>query len=176
MAITTKREMYRLWKQGAFGNKVQHWDNLDAFLASSYEGRCGFRSTTIGSPHMGVFASKKELLANLPVTDEQLVLSEATHDQLVLVQGELTRATFGIYLYYSTDKLMMRDALKKGMETATGIKVHTILRYFCDPSSYEELLLLLDMYPDHIIEFSTFSKNLGVIPHRNTVIWEVRKY
>jgi len=174
--VKTKHQMYALWKAGAFGNKVRHWDSLDDFLLSGYTGRCGFRSTKVGSSHMGVFPNPKELLRAIPVTDEKLVISEGTHDELLLIQGELTRDGSGVYLYYSTAKLVMRKALAEDPMHATGLKVHTILRYFCDPASYEDLMLLLDMYPGHVVEFSTFKTNLGVVPARNTVIWEVRNY
>lgn len=174
--IRTKWQMYQLWKTGAFGNKVRHWNTLEDFLASGYVGRCGFRSTTPSSPNMGVFDSPSELVAALPNTHEVLVFSEGTHDNFLLVQGELARGASGLYLHYSTEKLVMRRALATSPQNATGLKVHTILRYFCDPNSYEDLMLLLDMYPGHVVEFSTFSKNLGEIPGRNTVIWEVRHY
>lgn len=174
--ITNKNRMYFLWKRGAFGNKVAHWDTLGEFISSTYEGRCGFRSTKIGSRNMGVFDSKEELLKNHPVTNEVLVYSEGTLSDTVIIQGEITRGISGLYLYYSTVKDMMRPALATRTSYALRTEAHSILQTYCDPASYEDLMLLLDMYPDHVIEFSTFSHNLGIVPHRNTVIWEVRKY
>jgi len=35
---------------------------------------------------------------------------------------------------------------------------------------------LLDLYPDHVIEFSAAEVFVGDRPGRNAVVWEVRKY
>jgi hypothetical protein len=45
-----------------------------------------------------------------------------------------------------------------------------------DPSSRDDLDALFDLYPDAAVEFACFPHNLGIFPHRNTVIWEVRNY
>lgn len=45
-----------------------------------------------------------------------------------------------------------------------------------DPSSQQDLDDLLDLYPDATIEFTCYDIDLGVIPNRNTIFWEVRNY
>ena len=44
-----------------------------------------------------------------------------------------------------------------------------------DPSSLDDIIGLVDDYPEHVVEFSTFSVNVGLL-QRPTVIWEVRRY
>jgi hypothetical protein len=50
------------------------------------------------------------------------------------------------------------------------------LRRYLDSSSYDDLMDLVETFPEHVIEFGAYETNLGNIPGRNTVIWEVRKY
>lgn len=60
--------------------------------------------------------------------------------------------------------------------TVGGLVALGMLKSRCDANSYEDLMELLDEYPDSTIEFAVYEVNLGVIPHRNTIIFEVRNY
>ena len=40
----------------------------------------------------------------------------------------------------------------------------------------EQLMNLDDIFPDSIIEFSAYNTQVGNIPNRNTIFWEVRNY
>lgn len=59
---------------------------------------------------------------------------------------------------------------------SAGLLARSLLRHYCDPASVDCIYELLDLYPDHAIEFSAFRVPVGTVPHRNTVIWEVRDY
>ncbi len=69
----------------------------------------------------------------------------------------------------------MRPAMKNP-DIATGLKAKIVLEQYLNPSDYDCIMELLDIYQDHIIEFSIFEKFVGNISHRNTIIWEVRNY
>lgn len=69
----------------------------------------------------------------------------------------------------------MGKAIKNANST-TGLKAKLILQENLSPKSYDDIQELLEIYKDHIIEFENYKINLGNIPHRNTLIWEVRKY
>ena len=59
---------------------------------------------------------------------------------------------------------------------ARGIMALALLRRYLCPNSYDWMMTLLDRYPDHIVEFNTYSVNWGVLPGFNTAFWEVRLY
>jgi hypothetical protein len=44
------------------------------------------------------------------------------------------------------------------------------------PSSYADLEVLLERYPDHVFEISVWASCLGDTPGRNAIIWEIRRY
>jgi hypothetical protein len=93
-----------------------------------------------------------------------------------IFQGEVMWGLWGLELTYTTVALPMRDALLKETKLARGIIATFLLKHFLCPNSYEWLQVLLDYYPDHVVEFSTYSVNWGTLPGYNTVFWEVRKY
>jgi hypothetical protein len=93
-----------------------------------------------------------------------------------IFQGELTRNQYGLYLYASEYPDVMRVALEKAGREYTNLAAKFMLEKYVDASSYDWLMELLEEYPDHVIEFTVFDNDVGIIPHRNTVIWEVRYY
>jgi hypothetical protein len=70
----------------------------------------------------------------------------------------------------------MRDALRERGKSVGGIIAVSLLRYYLCPQSYDWLQYLFDAYPDHIVEFSTYSVEWGTVPGHNTVFWEIRQY
>lgn len=50
------------------------------------------------------------------------------------------------------------------------------LNRWLTPDSLSDLRELLQLYPDHVVEFTALDSNLGTLPGRNAVIWEVRQY
>ena len=183
MKIGSKREMYALYEAGEFGNKLETWPSLDAFYASNvakrvvmrYKGRAG-----------GAWAAYDLAPSDVPAeaarwkaegADLSLVtLNESAPDDLLLIQGEVMRSIDYLDLRYSRSKLPMRDALAKDQHHTDGAVAVALLRRYLDPSSYEDLWMLLDRYPDAVVEFSTWNTLVGTSPHRNTVFWEVRDY
>lgn len=97
-------------------------------------------------------------------------------EQSLLLQGEVFRDTFGLRLYYSTVKKPMRDALRKYSADVSGIMAVSLLRWAMDPSSYDWFQELLDLYPNHVVEFSSYAKCWGTVANCNTIIWECRLY
>jgi hypothetical protein len=97
----------------------------------------------------------------------------------VLLNGEylgLSQSGLRNVLYFSTDKLAMRDGLKKSGRTITGLATIDICRRLMDQQSFSDLMWLDENYNDHVIEFTVFDQNIGTLPNRNTMFWEVRAY
>jgi hypothetical protein len=110
------------------------------------------------------------------VESELITFHESMPDDDLLIQGEVTRNVGGLDLTYSLEPgLSMRDAMRHA-QTASRLRAHLILNEFLDANSRDDLSLLLELYPDAVIEFGTYGRAVGTLPRRNTVIWEVRDY
>jgi hypothetical protein len=174
--------MYRLWFDGRLGNHPRFWRTLSELLESDYRGDVWIRN--------GAQAASPVELYDVPVGNVRmelekrgllqlstLVFGESPPNPKRTVQGELVHDWKGqLCFYFSTQPEPMRTALRKDGRQLGGIAALTVLRQFVDPASLEDLHVLLDQYPEHVIELSAFSCYVGAIPFRNTLIWEVRKY
>jgi hypothetical protein len=177
MNISTKRQNYELYLRGSYGNKLMTWSSIDEFVKSKYSGSVSLR-TNANIP--GGFVKYdvtdiNEALKDCNVNLDNIVINESAPDEYLTIQGELIRNEHGLYLYYSTIPGKMRDCMKHAI-SASGLTVKLMLEHYMTPSSYDDIIELLDMYPNHVIEFSTYSKCLGDCYGRNTIIWEVRNY
>jgi hypothetical protein len=133
---------------------------------------------------------------------ETLNFNQSLPDNHLIIQGEIQRSP-EITLYYSRiqkpmkeafrqyferkeelnnlkipskQKLKKLDQLKKETGTVKGLRAKLILQGAMKSSSYDDLQILLETFPDSIIEFSTWECDVGNIKGRNTIFWEVRNY
>lgn len=176
-AVTVKRNYYRRWGDGEFGNKPMSWGTIDALEESSYNGQVNIRHTTPGSEHVKFWVPKSKCRAWIETTGvpaSEFRFNEPVPDSKITLQGELLRDHRGLCLLSSKAKLPMREAMRVA-STTTGLAARMLLQEACDPESLDWLETLLDRYPQHALEFTTFSSRLGSL-HLNTVIWEVRMY
>lgn len=170
--ISSKKQLYELYLAGCLGNKLHTFAYPSELREQGYRGTVTARST---SEH------DKTCLYNIPWKEairlpKHFCFNEPAPDDQLLIQGEVMRTPGGLYLQYSTERFIpMRIALRKA-KIAQGLKAKLILEHFLTLASYEELMGLLERYPDAVVEFSTYDKCLGNLPHRNTIIWEVRNY
>lgn len=51
-----------------------------------------------------------------------------------------------------------------------------LLRTVLNPNSLDDLRVLLDEYPGHVVELSALDRCFGTVPGRNAIVWEVRNY
>lgn len=170
--ISSKKQFYKLYLAGCLGNKLRTFAYPSELRDSRYYGTVTARST---SEH------DKTCLYRLPWQEAihlpgHFCFNESAPDDQLLIQGEVMWTPGGLYLQYSTERsIPMRYALLTA-KTASGLRAKLILEHFLTLASYEELMGLLERYPDAVVEFSTYDKCLGNLPHRNTIIWEVRNY
>jgi len=184
---TTKAENYELYHKGYYGNHLAFWPSLGAFLQDETWDQSrpvalrtsftpGIQLPYYCVPTMpiavGTIANEWE---SLGVPLSAIVLNEIGPDEFIAIQGEVMLSINGMDLRYSTEKLLMRQALAKSQKHVSGLVAQQTLLAFLDPTSYDNLQRLFDDFPDAIIEFSTYSRPVGVLQN-NTVIWEVRNY
>jgi len=185
MRIASKAEFYRLWRSGALGNRPRAWATVGEALASmaplvAIRGSSASARRLGGAPHWIVW--RDELEASCRDWHRQgfgaFALDEPAPDHLVLLQGEVCRTWrgWGGTLGVRTG-VRMREAMASGLLRAwSGLAVKALLDQYLDPSSREDIDALLDLYPDATIEFASYKCDVGIIPGRNTLIWEVRDY
>jgi hypothetical protein len=175
--------MYRRLAAGEFGNTMQVFDGLDQALSSGIS-PLGVRCLNPGDPLKIYWCPRENLLSELRKHG-----AEFRHDLVFystdyglerdrIVQGELCRSSNGINFFYSLAHLPMRVALEQSGVHLSGLNAQRTLQWYVqrsDPSGYDWLMSLLDLYPDHVIEFTTYRKPIGTHPAR-TLIWEVRLY
>lgn len=187
LPVLNKRDFTLRYAAGEFGNASPTWLSLGAFRQYKPQGygelfhlRNGFKPggmTFYKQSQSAVF----ERWANMETREQSnwycSMQVPPEVEATLLIQGEVMRTERGLYLYYSTIAKPMREALKERADSVYGIMSSSLLWHYLCPNSYEWLMELLDRYPDHVAEFSTFGRPWGTLyPRFNTVFWETRLY
>lgn len=180
--VMTKVDMYRRWAAGEFGNAWPSYDDLELAISAHPGAEFMIRYMVPGSRWCRGNLRAMEARAVAQEFEQQgagrklMRFSPMAPDEAIVLQGEILSAPGGWWLYYSTVKKAMRVALAEKPQHAQGIVARAMLKEVMDPASYEDLCELLDSYDHHVIEFSTYSRELGTCLGRNTIFWEVRRY
>ena len=179
--VKTKRDMVRRYQAGEFGNHSPSWDSyLD--WAKEHLGTDKFelfhiRNRIAGGPtwyNVAKYLMADTWAAALRKSPSNLLYISSmapTH----LLNGELMRTHEGLVLFYSAVQKPMRDSLKEGGREAKGLTAKLILQYYMNQRSYDWTMLLLDRYPDHVIEFTVVDRCWGTVPGFNALWWEIRR-
>jgi hypothetical protein len=103
--------------------------------------------------------------------------NEGMPDDFLTIQGNVWY-DLGLKMEYSTvPGIGHRDAVRQpNMRTAEGLMATSLLNTYLDPNSRDDLRELFEIYPEAVVEFSTYSKHVGILPLRNTIVWECRQY
>ena len=116
------------------------------------------------------------------VHDESMMVNEQAPDGL-LIQGEYRNQIVDMYgephyaiFFYSTVQKQMREALATASATVYDLRAYLLLRYYMSPESHDDWLMLLEQYPNHVLEVSVYDTFLGDSPRQNALVWEIRKY
>lgn len=154
---------------GEFGNRIRVWRE-PATAMLHHSGPFGLRSVVPGGAfHPGVPRDKlMELWTPQHTVDEGFV------DEHRIMNAEVCRDP-DLRLFYSLERTDMRTGLRRSGQEARGLRARMLLEAYCWPSSLEDIRELLDAYPNAAIEFSLADRAVGVLPHRNHVVWEVRE-
>lgn len=180
MQIRSKAEFYRLWKAGVLGNRPATFNTA----AEAYASGCGIVGIReIGAAGGGKFeiAQRAEIHEKLQQWDAEgrrYSLDGGVRNELVTLQAEVCRSFTGLGgIAAVRSGVNVRAAMAAGLfKPVTAVTIRALMTQFMDASSREDVDALLDLYPDATVEFACFSVNVGVIPNRNTLIWEVRDY
>ncbi len=169
--IKNKAIFYRLFYKGKFGNYSPMWQSYEDWERSRYPGLVAIRSLKPGGrcvylipPHkvkkyISQWVGPYNISAQCPEKDK-------------IIQGE----TDGYNGFFSKGPEPMREALRKSGYHTTGLRTHLTLKHSMCSNSWEWYNELLILYPGHIIEFTCLRYPWGMLPHHNTLFWEVRAY
>lgn len=170
-----------MWEDGLLGNRTHIWRDPQLAYASGAPG-IGFRELRFGGagagawervPRENVFTTHQRWRA----LGRDFVMDPGAPDSHQTILGEITRTYRGLEGYIGAAKVPMRVAMAQGLLLPrSGATVIALLDRFMDSSSRDDIDALLELYPDATIEFACFDIDVGVIPGRNTLIWEVRNY
>jgi hypothetical protein len=183
--VLNKKDFVERYKAGEFGNCAPTWNSLTDWMEEGspfYLGTFHIRNRIAGAPTFySIPGHALEEMWNAVIRDglkeSDLYISAMAPHEHSTIQGELMQSERGsLDLFYSTLKEPMRGALLKDSHRAMGITCLGILRTYLCPKSYDWLQILLSRYPEHVIEFSSFSVEWGTLPGYNTCFWEVRQY
>jgi hypothetical protein len=177
MEIRTKRQFYSLWRAGVLGNKPREW-SLETFKAEpSPPGSVSVRELGAVGGGRCEYRVKPSNVSTVVAQwgSPQVSINESAPDEKLILQGEILRDGEW-YLRYSTLPLPMRQALRDAPRDAYGLGALSILRWALNPSTFGDIEDLLELYPDHVVEFGAYRCLVGSLPGRNAFIWEVRKY
>jgi hypothetical protein len=180
MQIISKTQFFMLWEKGMLGNRTNLWrDPVAAFHSGAPE--IGFRE--MGKSGGGAWEKVPRGLVMSTAqrwTDagRSFIMDDGCPDWCRTLQGEVCRTVGGLYGYLDTSSnLPMRPAMAGGfMRHCSGATTLALIQRFMDPQSQDDLWALLDLYPDAVVEFSCFGVDVGVLPNRNTLMWETRCY
>lgn len=172
-----------MYEQRKFGNMLRTWATLDEFFASSYTGSVSLRYK---GNHGGGFAaygvSRDEVESKIAqwisegAVPSLIKINESAPDDEILFQGEVMRSPNYLSMRYSTLKEGMRTALYTKQSHVEGLQAVMLLKTSIDPASWDEFQDLLEIYDDAVVEFSIWNVDIGMVPRRNTIFWEVRHY
>jgi hypothetical protein len=181
MKISSKAQFYYLWEQGVLGNRTNIYRNpVEAFKAKfPYY---GFRQLASAGGGKWERVERKDFwitYSEWVKLDVPFIMDSATYPAVfkdITLQGEVCRTFRGWegFMGY-TPGLPMRKAFPF-MRAVSGSEVLVLFDRWMDPSSQDDLRDLLDLYPDATVEFTCFTKDVGNIPCRNTILWETRNY
>ena len=182
--VLTKKDFVKRYAKGEFGNASPTWEGFQEWWLDRAWRKYGelyhIRNRIAGAEtwynvHHSNLRLMWEAATNL-FKPSQLYISAMAPTEKTLFQGEVMRREWGLELTYTTVAKPMRDALAERTQTARGIIALALLRRFLCPNSLAWLEHLLDEYPNHVVEFSTYSVEWGTVPGYNTVFWECRLY
>lgn len=186
--VNNKMDFVRRYEAGEFGNRSPTWSSLSEMeKLGILEGASGKTRYHIrnrvanGSTWYDVrpvdLADRWYDLLDRGVPEASLYISEMAPTDKTLIQGEvMTHPEYSLEGFLSLERKTMREALKTRSVTIHGVSLINQLRYYLNPKSWDWLNVLIERYPGHVIEFSTYSLCWGTLPGYNTVFWEVRNY
>lgn len=191
MNITNKVQMYALLKEGKLGNTIPQYFSLANW----------FERPLANLPFWGVRSmipmDKRSRLNLRPSQVIEYVIKNFGSDETtpvnispmidpyVILRAEFYDSADGFVLEYIPPEADLslvdqshtwRNGFAKYRQRMTGIQAQLYLQQYMTANDWEDMQILRANYPGHVIEVSVCDRSVGVVPFRNTIVWEVRNY
>jgi hypothetical protein len=189
MIIKNKQEFYRLASLGLCGNTPKTWKSIEEYWPDRKKHSItGVRRIGINNPTLITathFSELKQKIKQNRITENTYIITVVPIDEKKrrtekLLQGEFSWVNGNYVLFYALQSGYMRWALKEFGKHAFGFSALNLMKQYCTPSDYQDIMDLFDKYTVEnqypTIEFSVLSENIGRLQGRNTLIWEIRHY
>lgn len=180
MKVRDKVTMYRMLGEGAFGNTIRQWVDLDDWKATNTgEALWGVRSMTPGGPcrlYCPIDEVEATALAFLAQGHRPQFSVMVDALMRVLLWADVWDSPTGLRVYGVENPpkgLSWREGMKRGIQW-DGVRGLMMLAQHLNASSLEDLWAVLDRFPGHVVELSAVSRCYGTVPGRNGIVWEVR--
>jgi len=181
--IGSKFGYYLLYEKGFLGNKPLTWNSIEEIKQSGWKkeicirGKKGIaREKSRFNLTLEEAAKYIEQLKEEGIPPEKLTFNQSMPDEHLLLQGEVIRNEEFYSLTYTTLKKPMNRAFEEETLHAKGLRALNLIKGNLFLPSYDDLQGLFQTFPDSIIEFSAYDIEVGNLPGRNTIMWEVRNY
>lgn len=186
--IVSKGQMYSKLVAGEFGNTCPVYFSVDDWLAVPNGGvpLWGVRSHISGDPRakLNVPTAEVEDYCRSAFPDGGFNITPMV-DHMMVWRGEVWYGPVadvydgprGLVLFgvHGMHHLEWRPALRQHGREFTGAMATRMLRELLNGNSFDDLQILLEQYPAHVIEFTVLDRCFGTVKGRNTVVWEVRE-
>ena len=177
-AIRTKMQFQALQTAGVLGNCLPTFFTVDNWLESrpAPGALWGVQHTKIaGFPHTRLNTPTEEVADQVRFFGPDYKIAPMVPAGSIIWEGDIrydpALTCFG---HYKPEPGSWRKHMRTP-DVFQGVAAEGVLALM-SPSSREDLRDLFDLYPDHVIETSVMNRNFGMLPNRNSVIWEVRLY
>jgi hypothetical protein len=187
--VLTKTDMYSRIVKGEFGNTLPRYFSIAEWEGPGLAGAWmdyelwGVQHTTIpGFPGTRLDVRRRDVRTVIREGGfgENYCISPMVHQAgNVLWEGDVCRRHDGPGVLCSGHFNPALGSWRQHMKHPVrweGTAGAFLLRCVLNDNSYDDLQVLLDEYPDHVVEFSALDACFGTCLGRNAVVWEVRKY
>lgn len=186
-AVTTKVGMYRRIVAGEFGNTLPRFFRYGDWTENRATGYAsaelwGVQHTTIPGfqgTRLDVHRDDVGRLVENVFHCKNYCISPMIHQfGKPRFEGDVTRLLgTGLVVCGNIDPApgTWRKHMLKPREWR-GSAARVLLDHLLNANSRDDLEVLLDEFPDHVVELTALSCEFGTCPGRNAVVWEVRRY
>lgn len=183
--VLTKADFYRRWQAGEFGNRLGSWSTLDEAEADGFAGPTfEIRSVIPRWPYFEAYIPWADRRARLAAkvaesgtAPELLRVGEDGFGNAHIIQGHVWWPRSDQFvLEYTFGQGTLRAEHDRGLTPIFNLAARQILHDYLEPVDHDELFILLEDYPDHVVEFTAYERPLGICPGHHMIIWEVRQY
>ena len=178
--IRNREEYFDLWARDVIGNHLRIWNTVEEIPE-------GIESVMVRevNPNGGggfVNVMKTTSVRKLQFL-KRVVYNELAPDELATMQAYIRKENGIIYLEAKltararlpTRPERMRQAIKRA-KCFEGLQALHIVRNRVSPRDYEDIVEMLDAYPGHVLEFTSYACGVGWAKHSNVIFWELRGY